>query len=143
MKTPSLSSLVASSSIPSPLIRAVVRQMGGWETFANYAPDIARHGISGGFNGFIYYADTESFAKANKDEILELASSQAQEIGYDSTFAMVRAFGCLKGDEFTDGDLMRAFCRGRNPEVGPNLLNALAWYAAEEVARAYCDLIEE
>ena len=143
MKTPSLSSLVASSSIPAPLIRAVVRQMGGWETFANYAPDITRHGINSGFNGFIHYADTEPFTQHNKDAILELASSQAQELGYDSTFAMVRSFGCLKNETFSDADLFRAFCRGKNSPDAPNLLNALAWYAAEEVARAYCDLIEE
>ena len=48
MKTPTLKNLVASSNIPAPLIHAVVRQMGGWETFTNYAPDIARHGIDGG-----------------------------------------------------------------------------------------------
>lgn len=135
--------LIKSSSIPASLIRAVVRQMGGWETFTNYAPDITRYGIDGGFVGFTYYADTEPFAARNKDAILELASGQAQEMGYDSTFALVRSFRCLKGEQFSDADLMRAMCKGRNPENGPSLLNALAWYAAEEVARAYCDLIEE
>ena len=134
--------LIKSSSIPASLIRAVIRQMGGWETFANYAPDITRHGINGGFNGFIYHSDTEPFAARNKDAILELASSQAQEMAYDSTLAMIRSFGCFKGDHLTDADLMRALCKGRNPENGPNILNGLAWYAAEEVARAYCDLIE-
>jgi len=142
MRKIDITSLVASSSIPAPLIRAVVRQMGGWETFTNYAPDITRHGINSGFNGFIYYADTEPFTQRNKDAILELASAQAQELGYDSTFAMVRWFGCLKNETFSDAGLMRALCRGRNPENGPNLLNALAWYAAEEVAVAYCDLAE-
>lgn len=134
--------LIKSSSIPASLIRAVVRQMGGWETFSNYAPDINRHGINGGFNGFIYYSDTEPFAARNKDAILELASSQAQEMGHDSTLAIIRAFGCFKGDRLTDCDLMRALCKGQNPKNGPNILNGLAWYAAEEVARAYCDLIE-
>jgi hypothetical protein len=38
--------------------------------------------------------------------------------------------------------LWHVFYKGKNPENGPNLLNALAWYAAEEVARAYCDVIE-
>lgn len=133
---------IKSSSIPAPLIRAVIRQMGGWETFTNYAPDITLYGIDGGFNGFIYYHETEPFAARNKDAILELASGQAQEVGYDSTFTLVRSFGCLKGEQFGDADVMRAMCKGRNPENGPNLLNALAWYAAEEVARAYCNLIE-
>ena len=145
MKTatkPSLKALIKSSNIPAPLIRAVVRQMGGWETFAGYAPDITRHGINGGFNGFIYYRETEPFAKRNKEAILELASSQAQEMGYDSTFAMIRDFGCFRGDTLTDGDLMRALCRGLDPKDGPCILNGLAWYAAEEVARAYCDAFD-
>lgn len=142
MKKITLKKLCDSSSIPASLIRAVVRQMGGWETFTNYAQDITNHGINGGFSGFIYYSDTEPFAKANKDAISELASNQAQEIGFDSTFAMIRGFNCFKGDKLTDGDLMRALCKGKNPEDGPNILNALAWYAGEEVARAYCDLLE-
>lgn len=138
-----LKKLIASSSVPASLIRAVVRQMGGWETFTNYAPDITRHGINGGFVGFTYYSDTVPFASRNKDAISELASSQAQECGYDSTLTMIRSFGCFKGERLTDGDLMRALCRGKNPEDGPNILNGLAWYAAEEVARAYCDLTEQ
>ena len=133
--------LIKSSSIPASLIRAVVRQMGGWEIFTNYAPDINRHGINSGFLGFTYYHETEPFTARNKDAILELASSQAQEMGYDSTFALIRSFGCFRDEKLTDCDLMHALCKGQNPESGPNILNGLAWYAAEEVARAYCDLI--
>lgn len=135
--------LIESSNIPASLIRAVVRQVGGWNSFVNHAEDIANHGINGGFSGFIYYSDTEPFAKANKVAISELASTQAQEYGSDSTFAMIRSFNCFKGDTLSDGDLMRALCKGKNPEDGPNILNALAWYAGEEVARAYCNLLEQ
>ncbi len=134
--------LIDKSNLPESLIRAVVRQIGGWQQFTESAPDIARHGIDGGFCGFIYYSDTEPFAARNKDSILELASSQAQEIGYDSTLAMIRGFGCFKGDTLSDGDLMRALCRGQNPKEGPNILNGLAWYAGEEVARAYVQLTD-
>ena len=133
-----LAKLIDSTNIPASLVRAVVRQLGGWESFKESAPDIARHGIDGGFSGFVYYSDTEPFARRNIESINELASSQAQEIGYDSTFAMIRSFGCFRGDTLSDGDLMRALCRARNPEDGPNILNGLAWYAGEEVARAYC-----
>jgi len=132
--------LIKSSNIPASLIRAVVRQLGGWGSFIEKAADITNHGINGGFSGFIYYTDTEKFAKANKEAILELASSQAQEVGFDSTLAMIRGFGCFKGDTLTDCELMNALCKGRNPKDGPNILNGLAWYAGEEVARAYCDM---
>lgn len=137
-----LAKLCESTNIPANLVRAVVRQMGGWESFTESAPDITSHGIDGGFNGFIYNSDTEAFAKRNLEAINELLSAQAQEIGYDSTLAMIRAFGCFKGDKLTDMELMNALCKGRNPQDGPNILNGLAWCAGEEVARAYCDLEE-
>lgn len=143
MKTKSIHSLKAfcgASHLNPSLIRAVVRQFGGWESFTQSAPDVYRGGIDGGFNGFIWHADTEAFAKRNRDLISELASEQAQEMGYDSTFAMIRGFGCFRGDTLSDGDLMRALCRGVNPKEGPNILNGLAWYAGEEVCRSYCDL---
>ena len=140
--TISIKLLIESTNIPEGLVRAVIRQIGGWESFATYAPDVANHGIDGGFSGFIFYAETEAFARRNGELISELLSEQAQEIGYDSTFDMIRAFGCFKGDTLSDGDLMRALCRGKNPESGVNILNGLAWYAGEEVCRAYNDMIE-
>ena len=45
MKT--LKSLVEKSHINEKLIRAVVRQIGGWESFTQSAPDITNHGIDG------------------------------------------------------------------------------------------------
>lgn len=139
----SLKSFCEKSNLNPQLVRAVVRQFGGWESFCESAPDVANHGIDGGFHGFIYYNETEAFAKRNCELISELASAQAQELGFDSTFAMIRGFGCFRDDTLTDGDLMRALCRGQNPKDGPNILNALAWYAGEEVCRSYCDLTGE
>ena len=143
MKTISQKQLIEKSNIPAGLIRAVVRQSGGWQSFTESAPDICRGGIDGGFHGFIYNSDTEDFAKRNHELISELASNQAQELGCDSTFAMIRGFGCFKTDKLSDTELMNALCKGKNPVDGPNILNGLAWYAGEEVARAYCDLTGE
>lgn len=138
-----LSTLIENSNIPASLIRAVVRQMGGWESFTESAPDICRGGIDGGFHGFIYHHDTEPFASRNREAILAMASEQAQELGSDSTFAMIRGFNCFKDDKLSDGDLMRALCKGKNPVDGPNILNGLAWYAGEEVSREYCRITEQ
>ena len=44
---PSLKGLIESTNIPESLVRAVVRQMGGWESFKESAPDICRGGIDG------------------------------------------------------------------------------------------------
>lgn len=65
MKT-TLTEFIKSSSIPASLIRAVIWQIGDWQTFQEYAPDISKHGIDAGFPGFTYYNQTEPFAKAQK-----------------------------------------------------------------------------
>lgn len=140
MKT-TLKELIKSSSIPASLIRAVIRQMGGWETFTGYAPDITRHGIDGGFNGFIYYADTLPFAKRNSAAIAEMAASQADDFG-TPVLDMVRSFGCFRQSPPDFASISTALYGGRAQEETDTVLNALAWYAAEEVARAYCDLVE-
>ena len=142
MKTPSVKTLIASSSIPAPLIRAVVRQMGGWQTFTSYASDITRHGINSGFNGFIYYADTIRFAKRNRAHIAKMAQTQADDFG-SNPIEMIQGFGCFRQSKPDVSGISTALYGGRSQEDTDTVLNALAWYAAEEVARAYCDLIEE
>jgi hypothetical protein len=137
-----LAALCDKSNIPASLVRAVVRQLGGWERFTESAPDIAVHGIDGGFTGFIYYAETEAFAKANREDISKLASQQADNFGA-SVFEMVRGFGCFKGETITDEEIGSALYAGKDVEDGANMLNALAWYAGEEVARTYVDAIEQ
>lgn len=138
---PSLSGLIESTNIPASLVRAVVRQMGGWETFVQNAPDICRGGIDGGFNGFIYNADTEPFARRNRRDIASMAEEQAKEFGMEVS-AMIRGFGCFKGQDITSSEVGRALYAGENMPDGVNMLNALAWYAGEEVSRAYCDAFD-
>ena len=133
--------LCESSNIPASLIRAVVRQMGGWNSFIESAPDIARHGIDGGFSGFIYYSDTEPFAKRNRADIAAMASQQADDFG-TGVIEMIRNFGCFRGQKISDEEIGSALYAGRDLQDGANVLNALAWYAGEEVARAYCDLVD-
>lgn len=139
---PSLSELIESTNIPESLVRAVVRQMGGWESFKESAADICRGGIDGGFHGFIYYGDTEPFARRNRAAIQEMASQQADDFGTSIT-EMIQGFGCFQhGTKPTDEEIGCALYAGRNVKDGENILNALAWYAGEEVARAYCDAFD-
>jgi hypothetical protein len=122
--------------------------MGGWESFKESAPDICRGGIDGGFHGFISYADTMKFAKANKEAIRSLAIQQAEDFGL-GVVEMIKGFGCFKHSEFkgfgcfkhsdvTEAEIIDGLAGIAHP-MGTNVLNALAWYAGEEVARAYCD----
>ena len=140
MKT-TLKKLIESSNIPAPLIRAVVRQLGGWDSFTASAPDIANHGIDGGFHGFIYYVDTVAFAKRHRASIQTMAKEQASDFG-SSVIEMIQNFGCFRNDKPTESEICTALYGGRSEDGTRNVLNALAWYAGEEVARAYQDLTE-
>ena len=144
-----LTAFINHSNIPPRLIRAVVNQLGGFEEFQQAAQDITNHGISGGFGGFIYYTDTVAFSKKHKADIMTLAEDQARDYyGKDAdAFQMIAGFNCLKGQELSPGQIAKLI-HGREPKTGDaaddytQLFNALAWYAGEEVARAWCDFVE-
>lgn len=136
-----LTKLIEQSSIPASLIRAVVRQMGGWQSFTESAPDVCCGGIDGGFHGFIYYSDTEAFAKRNREAIADMAIRQADDFGV-GVIEMIQGFGCFRnGTKPTEDEIGKALFAGKDDGAG--VLNALAWYAGEEVCRAYCDLTGE
>ena len=140
MKT-TIGKLVASTNIPESLVRAVVRQAGGWKSFCESAPDICKGGIDGGFHGFIYTQETEAFARRNREEIQKLAQDQAEEFGTSVT-EMIQGFGCFRhAAKPTDSEIGIALYAGKDDGAG--VLNALAWYAGEEVSRAYCDMTGE
>lgn len=131
-----LKSFIADTNIPAPLVRAVVRQIGGWASFKESASDVANHGADGGFSGFIYYTETVKFAKRQRASILEMAKEQASDFGTE-VYAMIANFGCL--GEYSATDVAEAIHNPRSTN-GQQVLNALAWYALEETARAYDDL---
>ena len=56
---------------------------------------------------------------------------------------MIVGFGCFKHSEVevTEAEIIDGLAGIAHP-MGTNVLNALAWYAGEEVARAYCDAFD-
>lgn len=130
--------LIDDTNIPESLVRAVVRQFGGWESFCESAQDVANNSIDGGFHGFIYYKDTAEFARHNKAAILELAKEQAQEFGSESVHSMIGNFGCLK----MPADEVAEAIHNPRSENRQTVFNALAWYAGEEVCRAYDSMFQ-
>jgi hypothetical protein len=138
--------VIANSNIPAKLIRAVVRQIVDKESFN----DICRGGRDGGFHGFIYTHDTVAFFKRNRAEIVDLVRSMADDMGEDS-ISFVAGFGCLRGhgesyvsprDRRTvelRESIARCLFGGRLSDDNDAVANALAWFAGEEVARAFCD----
>ena len=144
MKNLTLKTLIANSSIPATLIRAVVKNMNGWDSFKDSAQDVADHGAACGFGNFIYYTDTVVFTSKNRKIIAEYAAEQSKEIGYKDEIEMILGFNCLQHDNPIVSDIARAlYGRLTDEDKKTMIYNALAWYALEEVARAYCDLLDQ
>jgi hypothetical protein len=125
-----LKALIAQSGqIPESLVRAVVRQSGGWDSFKENAEDMTRS-IDGGFHGWIYHTETVKFAKANRAAIASLAESDAESFG-TGVLEMVQLFNCI-GKDYSQADIAKCLY-GRGDDT--TIMNGLAWYAAESVAR--------
>ena len=140
MKKLTLSQFIAESGLPSSLVRSTVRQMGGWDSFQESAQDVCSHGANAGFGAFCYYSDTVPFAKRNKKALLELCKEQAEDYygkGY-SVGQFIAGFNCVDCDA---EQVVIALYTGKGDNV-TEVYNALAWYALEEVARRYCDIVE-
>lgn len=117
------------------LISAVITQLGGVSSMS----DIANHGIDGGFSGFTYYVDTHKFTMRNRNAIIEMLEQMADELGEDVT-KMVDGFGVFNRqgmDADEKKDLYR-YLGGAKVEQG-TITNVMAWFAAEEVARMFCE----
>jgi len=114
------------------LAQAVVDQMGGEEAFLSSWEDIIKYGISGGFSGFIYYSETSDFVFKNIKEIRELAKQQAEDFGI-RMLDMIKGFNCLNGD-YSEDEIGE--CLWGNGDY-TQILNALAWYAAEETCHQF------
>ena len=147
MATLNVKDVIKNSNIPPRLFRAVLRQLGpDWRQ--NLA-DIAAHSIDGGFSGFIYYAETVAFWNRNRAEILDLVRELAFALG-ENPVSMISGFGCLGGGrggdplEWTE-DVGRVIYGARavkmDDDGGVSVANALAWFAGEEVARAWADAL--
>ena len=137
-----MSDFLKAANINPKLTGAVIRQFGGWEDFKEKAPDVASHGIEGGYCGFIYYAETAAFVKKHKKLIIENIVQLADEIG--ENFAKVIAdFNCLKKSGITENDVIVAlmYTRLNDDYLMREIYNALAWYAGETVAHEYVDFI--
>lgn len=128
-------------STPYPkLTRAVVRQLGGWdEDTQQNLRDIAKYGVAGGFYGFIYYADTVKFFQKNRAVIMGCLLDLADDVG-ESPYKMMTHWSCLKGySKF----VIASGINNADSEYADQVRNALAWFAAEEVARWYVDMEEQ
>ena len=123
------------------LVNAVVKQLGytnqNDEELLSTLQDIANHGIDGGYGGFVYHSDTVKFFKANRKEIIELVQDYADDFGQDA-MSVVAEFRCLNADNECKNEIRRAIY-GQLKSDDVEVPNALAWFAAEEVAHLLTD----
>ena len=126
------------SSIDAKLIRAVIRQSGGWQSFQEMAQDIYNHGISGGFGGWIYYTETCDFYAKNQALIVDLVEYQSKGFDYPSAQDMVKSFNSIDATLSEIGYTLYGNKRQHDMQVA----NVLTWFAAEEVARSFVDWSE-
>lgn len=118
------------------LIHAVAQSVG-----VDYLEDVARHGAAGGFPGITYHADTVAFFRRHRKAIVALVESQASEFG-ETPLDFVAGFQCLggvdpKGRREYYPAVSRCLYGGRVDDSCTDVANALTWFAAEEVARAF------
>lgn len=130
--------VIEESGIDASLIRSVVRQIGDKDSLR----DVAEHGAGGGFHGFCYYSETVPFYRRNRAAILNLARSMSDDFG-QPVIEMIAGFGCLKTTDKAEAvelaDEIGRALYGKIGEKETQVANALAWFALEEVARAFCD----
>jgi len=135
-----LQDLINSSNIPASLIRATVRQAGGWESFKEMAEDVVNHGASAGFSGFTYYTDTLAFYAHQRSNIVSYAESYAYDLGEDM-LTMIQSFGCI-GTDYSLGEIGQTLY-GPKSKHDTQIANCMAWFALEEVCRAYVNMLED
>ena len=123
-------SVLRENSDYSVLINAVINRIG-----LDSVEDVNRHGIDGGFGGFIYYEETHKFAMRYRKLIKQLLYETAESLG-ENVLTLVKYFVVFRNnkmDREEENDLFSYLGDGR-PEQG-RVTNIMAWFAAEEVCR--------
>jgi hypothetical protein len=109
-----------------------------WDTLR----DIVNHGAAGGVSGFIYTRGCCQFTLDNWSGIIAECRELWHGIGEPETLAQfIAGFNCLKGYSAAEIEevLMDPKDEGDNHDV---VLNALAWFALEETARAIVEGVD-
>lgn len=129
-----INQFVNNSHIAPALIHGVVDQVGGWESFQEIARDVSNYGADSGYSGFIYYSETVEFAEIYQGPIMRLVRDMADEFG-TNWLDLIESFGCIDLQAHEIADILA----GNDDDNKTQLFNALAWFALEEVSRAYVD----
>lgn len=131
---------IAQARACHPLASAVLRQLGD-ERITREAIDTAieagRRGADAGWHGFTFTRSTVVFAKRHRAAIVECIEHMATELGERGPVSLVLGFKCLPNDVTETHVAVAMYGSGQHYDRAVDtVLNALAWFALEEVGRA-------
>jgi hypothetical protein len=106
--------------------------------------NVAEYGANIGISGFIYYSETIPFFKRHSVAIASHIERTAAEFGIDM-FSMVQGFGAFHNSEKpTPTEIGKALWdRSQSYPELTSLYNVFAWYALEEISRAWYRYLED
>lgn len=129
-----------------PLAPAVLRQLGGGVEAVEQAIEAGEHGADTGWPGFTYSADLRAFVGRHRRQIVLSITALADDLGEQGgAVGLVRGFTCLNTrpgkPEYTADEIGQALW-GPLGKAKPAIVDALGWYALEEVGLAIANLRE-
>jgi hypothetical protein len=118
------------------LIRSIVNAVG-----RDYMRDVYAHGANGGFPGITMTTDCMNLAWRNRTEIRALLEETYNELGEDIGQGMQS--WQLIGTDYKPSEIVRAVYIEHKPrfddDVESTIWDALPKFAAEEIARWFCE----
>ena len=130
---------IAQARACHPLASAVLRQLGHGRITReaiDAAIEAGRHGADAGWPGFTYTSDAVAFARANALGIVTAVEHLASDLGEEGAVSFVRGWRSVKDAGATEADVASALYGRGDTDGADGVLNALAWFALEEVGRA-------
>ena len=144
--------IYSNSSFPERTVNNVIKELGypltgKGELFRELSADLvncAEHGADIGISGFVYYSETIPFFKKNRAAIASHIEMTAEELGTD-IFSLVQGFGVFRNSEKpTPAEIGKALWDKSQTHTDlTTLYNVFAWYALEEVSRAWYRYLED
>jgi len=143
--------LYSNSSFTQKTVNSVIKALGFqlhgskslFMELSTQLENCAEHGADIGIPGFIYYSDTISFYRKNKQDIVSHMENTATEIGTD-IISMVQGFGVFRNcDKPTPSEIGKALYGISNNQELTSLYNVFAWYALEEISRTWYRYLED
>lgn len=120
------------------LIELVTEQFGDAEYFKECVSDIASYGADAGWSGFSYHGDTVPFGEKIRSYVRPMLAEYS-DIG--EFIPVLKGFRCLDG--WTMQEIVDGWYSNEDEQAHTAVMNAIAWFALEEVARYIVDQRDE